>query len=91
MMSLPLSTLTLEVFVAEIIFIFPNDQLASFLKLTNRTATQTLKGIEAMHMIKKGQIKSLGTSVSDKVNIVLSGFMKRPSVKNRVIKGAHIL
>jgi IS6 family transposase len=35
-----------------------------------RTATRILKGIEAMHMIKKGQVKSLGTSVSDKVNFI---------------------
>jgi IS6 family transposase len=35
-----------------------------------RTAARTLKGIEAMHMIKKGQIKSLGTSVADKVNFI---------------------
>lgn len=34
------------------------------------TAARTLKGIEAMHMIQKGQIKSLGTSVSDKVNFI---------------------
>jgi IS6 family transposase len=33
-----------------------------------RTAARTLKGIEAMHMIHKGQVKSLGTSVSEKVN-----------------------
>jgi transposase, IS6 family len=35
-----------------------------------RTATRTLKGIEAMHMIKKGQIQSLGSSVSEKVNFI---------------------
>jgi IS6 family transposase len=35
-----------------------------------RTATRTLKGIETMHMIKKGQIKSIGTSVSEKVNFI---------------------
>jgi IS6 family transposase len=35
-----------------------------------RTATRTLKGMEAMHMIQKGQIASIGTSVSDKVNFI---------------------
>jgi IS6 family transposase len=35
-----------------------------------RTAARTLKGIEAMHMIKKGQIQSIGTSVSEKVNFL---------------------
>jgi transposase, IS6 family len=35
-----------------------------------RTAARTLKGIEAMHMIKKGQIASIGTSVSEKVNFI---------------------
>jgi IS6 family transposase len=35
-----------------------------------RTATRTLQGIEAMHMIKKGQIKSIGTSASEKVNFI---------------------
>ena len=35
-----------------------------------RTAARTLHGIEAMHMIKKGQVKSLGTSVSEKVNFI---------------------
>jgi transposase, IS6 family len=34
------------------------------------TAARTLKGIEAMHMIKKGQIASIGTSVADKVNFI---------------------
>jgi transposase, IS6 family len=35
-----------------------------------RTATRTLKGIEAMHIIHKGQIASIGTSVSEKVNFI---------------------
>jgi transposase, IS6 family len=35
-----------------------------------RTATRILKGIEAMHMIHKGQVKSLSTSVSEKVNFI---------------------
>jgi transposase, IS6 family len=39
-----------------------------------RTATRTLKGIEAMHMIQKGQIKSLGSSVSEKVNFIQNLF-----------------
>jgi transposase, IS6 family len=35
-----------------------------------RTATRTLKGIEAMHMIQKGQIASIGTSASERVNFI---------------------
>jgi transposase, IS6 family len=39
-----------------------------------RTTARTLKGIEAMHMMKKGQIESLGTSVSEKVNFIQNLF-----------------
>jgi transposase, IS6 family len=39
-----------------------------------RTASRTLKGIEAMHMIRKGQISSLGTSASEKVNFIQNLF-----------------
>jgi IS6 family transposase len=39
-----------------------------------RTASRTLKGIEAMHMIKKGQIASIGTSVAGKVNFIQNLF-----------------
>jgi transposase-like protein len=39
-----------------------------------RTAARILKGIEAMHMIKKGQIAAIGTSVSEKVNFIQNLF-----------------
>jgi transposase-like protein len=39
-----------------------------------RMASRILKGIEAMHMIKKGQIASIGTSVSEKVNFIQNLF-----------------